>query len=198
MRRGVRDAATIRSMLTVQRHMFVPESVRLSAYEDRPLSIGYGQTISQPYIVAFMTEAINPSECTKVLEIGTGSGYQAAVLAEIVDEVYTVEIVRELGERAKKTLKELHYDNVFVKIGDGYQGWEEHAPYDAIVVTAAPEKIPQPLLDQLKDGGKMIIPVGGIYEIQYLTLVEKHGDDIKSSKILPVRFVPFIEDKPGE
>jgi len=193
--RGVRDTATIRSMLAVPRHLFVPLSSRKSAYEDRPLSIGYGQTISQPYIVAYMTEAINPSSCKKVLEIGTGSGYQAAVLAEIVDKVYTIEIVKELGERAKKTLKELNYDNVFVKIGDGYIGWEEHAPYDAIVVTAAPDKIPPPLIKQLKDGGKMIIPVGSPYNIQHLTLVEKSNGKIKSKRKLPVRFVPFTGDQ---
>lgn len=197
-RRGIRDTATIRAMLTVPRHLFVPAGSRKSAYEDRPLSIGYGQTISQPYIVAYMTEAINPSACKKVLEIGTGSGYQAAVLAEIVDEVYTIEIVEELGERAKKTFKKLYYDNVFVKIGDGYIGWTEHAPYDAIVVTAAPEKIPPPLIEQLKDGGKMIIPVGSPYNIQYLTLVEKDNGEIKSRKKLPVRFVPFTGDQKDE
>ncbi len=190
-RRGVHDTSTIRSMLTVPRHFFVPLGSRRSAYDDRPLSIGYGQTISQPYIVAYMTESINPSACKKVLEIGTGSGYQAAVLAEIVDEVYTIEIIKELGERAKRTLKELNYDNVFVKIGDGYYGWKEHAPFDAIIVTAAPEDIPPPLIEQLKDGGRMIIPVGPVHSIQHLILVEKDNGEITSRSKLPVRFVPF-------
>lgn len=197
-RRGVRDTATIRAMLTVPRHLFVPTYTRKSAYEDRPLSIGHGQTISQPYIVAYMTEAIDPSKCKKVLEIGTGSGYQAAVLAEIVDEVYTVEIIKELGERARKTLAELHYNNVSVKIGNGYEGWSEYAPYDAIIVTAAPEKIPPPLIEQLKDGGRMIIPVGETSYLQHLMLVEKSNGQIKTKTKLPVRFVPFTGEKNEE
>ena len=190
-RRGIRDTATIRSMLSVPRHLFVPAGSKRNAYEDRPLAIGYGQTISQPYIVAYMTEVINPSDCQKVLEIGTGSGYQAAVLAGIVDKVYTVEIIEALGKKAKDLFKELQYDNVHVRIADGYFGWQEHAPFDAIIVTAAPEFIPPPLIEQLKEGGRMIIPVGAPFHTQHLMLIEKSNGEIKSESKMPVRFVPF-------
>ncbi|MFW5663481.1 MAG: protein-L-isoaspartate(D-aspartate) O-methyltransferase [bacterium] len=188
--RGIEDPNTLKAMSAVPRHLYVPENQRNSAYADRPLPIGYGQTISQPYIVAFMTGIIKPQPHFRVLEIGTGSGYQAAVLAEIVDQVFTIEIVEPLGEKAK-TLLENEYDNVQVKIGDGYYGWEEHGPFDAIVVTAATEHIPPPLVEQLKDGGVMIIPVGSPFRVQQLMLVEKKGESITTRSLMPVRFVPF-------
>ncbi|MFN2396017.1 MAG: protein-L-isoaspartate(D-aspartate) O-methyltransferase [Bacteroidales bacterium] len=188
--RGIRDAETLHAMRQVPRHLYIPEDQRRWAYDDRPLPIGFGQTISQPYIVGFMTEIIKPHKDFKVLEIGTGSGYQAAVLAEIADHVYTIEIVEPLGLQAKKILEE-NYNNVSVKIADGYYGWEEHAPFDAIVVTAAAEYIPPPLIEQLKDGGRMIIPVGSAFRVQQLMLVEKSGGKISSQSLMPVRFVPF-------
>ena len=189
--RGITHRETIRAMRVVERHRLVPKDQVINAYKDGPLPIGYGQTISQPYIVAYMTQAIKPEKGYKILEIGTGSGYQAAVLAEIVDQVYSVEIIKPLGERAKRDLELLGYKNIHIKIGDGYYGWEEFAPYDAIVVTAAAEFVPPPLLAQLKDGGKMIIPVGSSFITQQLVLVEKRGDRISSRNLLPVRFVPF-------
>jgi protein-L-isoaspartate(D-aspartate) O-methyltransferase len=188
--RGINDTNTLNAMNAVPRHLYVPENQRRSAYDDRPLPIGYGQTISQPYIVAFMTEIIQPKKDFKVLEIGTGSGYQAAVLAEIVDQVYTIEIVKALGETARKVLLE-NYNNVHVKIADGYYGWEENGPFDAIVVTAAAEYIPPPLLAQLKEGGRMIIPVGSPFRIQQLMLIEKKNGEVSSKALMPVRFVPF-------
>ena len=188
--RGIRDAATLRAMRQVPRHLYIPENQQRWAYDDRPLPIGYGQTISQPYIVGYMTEIIKPKKGFRVLEIGTGSGYQAAVLAEIVDHVYTIEIVEPLGLRAKEVLDQ-NYSNVSVKIADGYYGWEEYAPFDAIVVTAAAEYIPPPLIEQLKDGGRMIIPVGSPFRVQQLMLVEKKGERISSRSLMPVRFVPF-------
>lgn len=190
-KRGVKDKAVLEAMRTVKRHMFVPKEFLENAYDDRPLPIGYGQTISQPYIVGYMTEIVNPKPEYKVLEIGTGSGYQAAVLAEIVDQVYTIEIVKELGETARERLQQLDYDHVEVKIADGYYGWEEHAPFDAIIVTAAAEYIPPPLIKQLKEGGRMIIPVGSPFLVQNLMLVEKKEDKIKTKSLFPVRFVPF-------
>jgi len=192
--RGVRDPATLNAMETVPRHEFVPYESRQLAYGDHPLSIGYGQTISQPYIVAYMTEALELKPDFKVLEIGTGSGYQAAVLSEIVSEVFTIEIVDELATSAKKRLKMLGYTNVRVFSGDGYHGLKEFAPFDAIMVTAGAESIPQPLLDQLKEGGRMIIPVGSSSYTQYLVLVEKKNGKTKTRKLLPVRFVPFTRD----
>ncbi|NOX85226.1 MAG: protein-L-isoaspartate(D-aspartate) O-methyltransferase [Chlorobi bacterium] len=193
--RGITYQPTLDAMLKVPRHLFIPDYLINQAYRDGPLPIGYGQTISQPYIVAYMTSVLKPEKSDKVLEIGTGSGYQAAVLAEIVDSVFTVEIVPELAVRAEKILKQLGYENVWVKSGDGYFGWEEHAPYDKIIVTAAPEEIPQPLIDQLKEGGKMIIPVGGEYSYQYLILVEKKKGKAFKKTMLPVRFVPFTRQK---
>ena len=189
--RGVKDSATLAALRKVPRHSFVPTDQVANAYEDRPLPIGYGQTISQPYIVAYMTEIIKPKPGQKVLEIGTGSGYQAAVLAEIVGKVYTIEIVEELGKQATIRLKNLNYKNIEVKTADGYHGWKEHAPFDAIVVTAAAEYIPTPLKEQLKDGGRMIIPVGSPYMTQQLMLIEKTGDKFRTSSKMPVRFVPF-------
>ena len=194
-RRGVKDKAVLKSMNTVKRHLFVPENSVSNAYNDRPLPIGYGQTISQPFIVAYMTEAINPKPGYKVLEIGTGSGYQAAVLAEIVKEVYTIEIVPELGNTAAARLKKLGYNNVNVKVSDGYFGWKEHGPYDAIIVTAAAEFIPPPLIEQLKEGGKIVIPIGSPFMNQMLMLIEKKGKKITTKSLLPVVFVPFTRKK---
>lgn len=190
--RGITDEQVINAMRAVPRHRLVPEVHRSEAYSDGPLPIGYGQTISQPYIVALMTELLRVKPGDRILEIGTGSGYQAAVLAEIADYVYTVEIVPELGERARADLSELGYKNIKVRVGDGYAGWEDHAPFDAIMVTAAPETIPQPLIDQLKPGGRLVIPLGKTGEIQQLTLVTKSSDGTLETKaVSPVRFVPF-------
>lgn len=190
--RGIHDKNTLNAMRTVERHLFVPSISRDRAYEDRPLPIGYGQTISQPYIVAYMTDLLDVESGDTILEIGTGSGYQAAVLAEIVSQVYTIEIIEKLGLSAKERLNNLKYNRVEVKIGDGYYGWEEHAPFDAIVVTAASEYIPPPLIDQLKDGGKMIIPIGSPFSVQTLMLVKKSGEKITTHNLMLVRFVPFI------
>jgi protein-L-isoaspartate(D-aspartate) O-methyltransferase len=194
-RRGVKDPVVLKAMRTVKRHEFVPSGQVNMAYEDRPLPIGYGQTISQPYIVAYMTEAIKPLSNFKVLEIGTGSGYQAAVLSAIVKEVYTVEIIPELGKAATDRLKKADCKNVQVKTDDGYNGWEEHAPYDAIIVTAAAEYIPPPLIGQLKDKGKMVIPVGSPFMTQMLILVEKKKDTMTTKSMLPVVFVPLTRKK---
>ncbi len=187
--RGVKDPRVLEAMEKVPRHLFVPENLRYEAYQDEPLPIGYGQTISQPYIVAYMTEQLHLQKGDRVLEIGTGSGYQAAILAELADSVFTVEIVPELSIRAQKVLEALGYRNVQFKIGDGYEGWLEKAPFDAIIVTAAPDHVPQPLIEQLKDGGRLIIPVGDFY--QDLVLIEKKGQKISRKKLLPVRFVPM-------
>ncbi|MFC2087958.1 protein-L-isoaspartate(D-aspartate) O-methyltransferase [Calditrichota bacterium] len=187
--RGVKDKNVLEAMRKVPRHKFVPNNVKDLAYIDDPLPIGEEQTISQPYIVAYMTEQLELKKEDKVLEIGTGSGYQAAILAEIVDSVFTIEIVDVLAKRAQNTLQDLNYKNVYVKSGDGYQGWKEHAPFDAIIITAAPPRIPKPLIEQLKIGGKMILPVGKIF--QELVLVTKTETGIKKKKLLPVRFVPM-------
>jgi protein-L-isoaspartate(D-aspartate) O-methyltransferase len=188
-RRGISDNKVLEAMRLVPRHEFVPDHLKKYAYADEPLPIGEDQTISQPYIVAYMTESLHLSDTDKVLEIGTGSGYQAAVLSEIVDSVYTIEIVDVLAKSASKTLARLGYDNVFVKGGDGYKGWPEHAPFDDIIITAAPTKIPQPLLEQLKVGGLMILPLGDYS--QELVLIEKKEDGYDEKKLLPVRFVPM-------
>ena len=192
--RGITDRQVLSAMRKVERHLFVPEELVRYAYGDHPLSIGYGQTISQPYIVAFMTEVLNLEKASKVLEIGTGSGYQAAILGEICDSVFSVEIVPQLVERSARLLKMLGYSNVLVKNGDGYLGWAEHAPYDAIIVTCAPTHVPEPLTKQLSEGGRMIIPVGqrGVQELVLLT--KKKGKLVKHS-VLPVRFVPMVDDK---
>lgn len=190
--RGINNEEVLEAMRSVERHLLVPRARQRQAYEDRPLPIGNGQTISQPFIVAYMTQAIDPQPGMKVLEIGTGSGYQAAVLAEIVDEVYTIETVKPLAETAKKRLTEMGYDNIHFKVGDGFYGWEEHAPYDAIIVTAAPEEIPPRLAEQLKVGGTMVIPVGPTSSVQELRLVEKQENGkLKVTNMMPVRFVPF-------
>ena len=193
--RGLDHKQTINAMGIVPRHLFVPDNLQDNAYDDRPLPIGHGQTISQPYIVAYMTSIINPKPDFKVLEIGTGSGYQAAVLSEIVDSVFTMEIVPELYQSASARLSELAYDNIKIKFGDGYYGWPEHGPYDAIVVTAAAEFIPPPLLEQLKEGGKMIIPVGSPFIVQSLILVNKKKDRITTTNLMSVRFVPFTRQE---
>ena len=193
--RGITNQLTLDALRKVPRHKFVPPNLIDRAYYDGPLPIGYGQTISQPYIVAYMTSAIDPKKEFKVLEIGTGSGYQAAVLSEIVSEVYTIEIITELYHSASERLRGPGYKNVICKNADGYFGWEEHAPFDAIIVTAAAEYIPPPLIEQLKDGGKMIIPVGSPYLNQTLILVEKEGGDLTTASLLPVRFVPFTRGK---
>jgi protein-L-isoaspartate(D-aspartate) O-methyltransferase len=187
----VDDPAVLAAMRKVPRHLFIPEDRRRYAYEDRPVPIGYGQTISQPSLVAHMTQLLELEPGMRVLEIGTGSGYQAAVLAEIVDDVFTVEIVEELARWGEDNLREAGYGGVHVRHGDGYFGWEEHAPFDAIVVTAAADHIPPPLLEQLKDGGRMVIPVGSPFRTQTLMLVTREGDDVVTEGLLPVRFVPF-------
>lgn len=190
--RGIQDTATLRAMRTVPRHEFVPPGLMKDAYGDFPLPIGLGQTISQPYIVAFMTELINPRRGQRVLEIGTGSGYQAAVLASIVDTVFTVELLPELVASSAERLRRLGYRNVVVRQGDGYLGWEEHAPYDAILVTASADDLPAPLIEQLKEGGVMVIPVGQSQWVQALTVVTKEKSDIVTKEVLPVRFVPLV------
>jgi protein-L-isoaspartate(D-aspartate) O-methyltransferase len=189
--RGVKSQMVLDAVRKVKRHLFVPEPHRHLSYTDQPLPIGEGQTISQPYIVAFMTEALDPKKTDKVLEIGAGSGYQAAILAELCDVVYTVEIIEPLGKKAQAVLKSLGYANVQVKIGDGYQGWLEHAPYDAIIVTCSPSHIPQPLKDQLAEGGRMIIPVGEFPD-QELILLRKKDGILTQQVVLPVLFVPMI------
>ena len=187
--RGVHDPAILAAMRRVPRHRFVPQALRDLAYEDRPLPIGLDQTISQPYIVALLTELCRPRPGMKVLEVGTGSGYQAAVLAEIVGMVHTIEILPELGRRAGATLRELGYRNIEVLVGDGFEGWPSAAPYDAIVVTAAPSAIPPPLLDQLAVGGRLIIPVGAME--QELLVVTKTEHGLERESVVPVRFVPM-------
>ena len=187
--RGVNDDEVLKAMRKVPRHLFVPEPQRRSAYADTPLPIGLNQTISQPFIVAYMTEAADISGKDKVLEIGTGSGYQAAILGEIAREVYTIEIVPELARRSGSLLKELGYKNVFAKEGNGYLGWPEHAPFDAIIVTAAPDEVPKPLIDQLAVGGTMVIPVGTSY--QEMTLITKTKKGVTEKRTIPVRFVPM-------
>jgi len=193
--RGIRGSLTLTAMRTVPRHKFVPKKQIGNAYLDSPLPIGHGQTISQPYIVAFMTEIIKPTKDFRVLEIGTGSGYQAAVLARIVDSVYSIEIIEPLFIQSKKRLKDLNYNNILVKNADGYHGWIEKGPFDAIVVTAAAEFVPPPLIEQLKDGGRMIIPIGTPFTTQQLLLVEKKKGKIKTKNLMFVRFVPFTRAK---
>ena len=187
--RGITDKKVLAALSRVERQRFVPEAYRPYAYGDHPLPIGEGQTISQPYIVALMTELLGLKGNEKVLEVGTGSGYQAAVLAEIVPEVYTVEIITSLAETARTLLQEQGYHRIQVRTGDGYQGWPEKAPFDGILVTAAPDHVPQPLLDQLKEGGRMVIPVGSGF--QELKKIVKGEGKIKSTNIIPVRFVPM-------
>ena len=191
--RGIRDSEVLHAMRVVERHRFVPESYRSSAYGDHPLPIGDGQTISQPYIVALMTELLELDKTDKVLEVGTGSGYQAAILAEICDTVYSIEIFESLYKRSGKLLKELGYDKVFLKHGDGYQGWPMHAPFDGIIVTCAPTHIPPALEAQLAEGGRMIIPTGNEYYQELILIRKKEGKLVREESI-PVRFVPMIRE----
>jgi protein-L-isoaspartate(D-aspartate) O-methyltransferase len=193
--RGISDKRVLDAFRKVERHKFVLPQYLPYAYNDSPLPIGEGQTISQPYIVAFMTEALDPEHTDKVLEIGTGSGYQAAILAELCDSVFTIEIFEELGVKAQKLFSELGYDNIFCKVGDGFEGWSAYAPFDVIIVTCAPTKIPEPLQQQLAEGGRMIIPVG-TDPVQNLILLKKSKGKIKRQNVLPVRFVPML-DKEG-
>lgn len=195
-RRGIKSPEVLKAMRKVERHRFVPQEVIQHAYDDGPLPIGEGQTISQPYVVAFMTQALELKPTDKVLEIGTGSGYQAAILAEICSKVYTIEIVEPLGARAKELLVTLGYKNIFTKIGDGYQGWPEGAPFDAIIVTCSPTHVPKPLQDQLREGGRMIIPVGEKYTQELVLLTKKSGKLIRQNQ-MPVLFVP-MKDKSGK
>lgn len=192
MARGVADPEVLEAMRKVPRHLFVPENYRDFSYRDHPLPIGQGQTISQPYVVAFMTEALDLKSTDRVLEIGTGSGYQAAVVAEIVKEVYTIEIIEELGKRARRTLEMLGYKNIRVKIGDGYKGWPEKGPFDAVIVTCAPERIPEALIEQLSDGGRMIVPVGRAGAVQRLVRAVKKKGKLETKEVMPVRFVPMV------
>ena len=191
--RGVTDEKVLEAMRKVERHRFVPEQYRDFAYSDRPLPIGEGQTISQPYVVAFMTEILALRRDEKVLEIGTGSGYQAAVLAEICDNVWTIEVNRILADRAGKVLDQTGYSKVNLRAGDGYQGWKEHAPFDAIIVTCAPSDVPEPLEEQLAEGGRMIIPVDAGFGQELMLLKKVHGELIRK-EVLPVRFVPMINE----
>ena len=189
--RGVTNTAVLDAMRKVPRHLFMPKEYQDQAYNDYPLPIGYGQTISQPFIVAYMTDALKPGRKMKALEIGTGSGYQAAVLAEIVDKVFTIEIVPELAAESAERLKKMGYDNVTCKFGDGYQGWPEQAPFDIIIITAAAEKIPQPLISQLAENGRLIIPVGAPAAVQELILITKKNGKTIEKRLTYVRFVPF-------
>lgn len=192
LKRDRLDARVLEALGSVPRHAFVPASLRAEAYDNRPLAIGYGQTISQPYIVAVMTDLLDLPPGSRVLEVGTGSGYQAAILAKLAAEVFSIEIIEPLGVQAAQRLKQQHYDNVHVRIGDGYYGWEEKAPFDAIIVTAAASHVPPPLIRQLKRGGRMIIPVGTRFLVQQLVLVEKdQKDQVTTRQLLPVRFVPL-------
>lgn len=193
-KQGITHRETLRAMRKVPRHLFVPVNQRGNAYRDSPLPIGYDQTISQPYMVAYMTQAIRPKKGMKVLEIGTGSGYQAAILGEIVDSVFTIEIVEPLGKHTTKLLEELGYGNINVRIGDGFAGWPEHGPYDGIIVTAAAEEIPPPLIEQLSENGLLIIPLGKPGGIQTLVLAWKENGNLVRKNLLSVRFVPFVRD----
>lgn len=197
-RRGISHPGVLRAMERVPRHRFVPPEYRSQAYADYPLPIGYGQTISQPYIVALMTQLLDPKPTDRVLEIGTGCGYQAAVLAEIVREVYTVEIIPELAEQATRRLAELGYTNVFTRQGDGYYGWPEHAPYDGIIVTAAAPEVPPPLIEQLAEGGRMVLPLGSSPGYQDLWLLEKRGGKIYRTNYGGVLFVPLTRARAAE
>ena len=191
--RGIKSQAVLDAMRNVPRHLFVPADLQSCAYYDSPLPIGFGQTISQPYIVAFMTGQLEPFPGMKILEIGTGSGYQAAVLSYLGCDVYTIELVESLAEKAKVTFAELNYSAIKSRLGNGYNGWPEEAPFDAIIVTAAPEKIPDMLIGQLKDGGRIIVPVGEAFSVQSLDMITKKETGIIIDNLLPVRFVPMVE-----
>jgi protein-L-isoaspartate(D-aspartate) O-methyltransferase len=191
--RNIKSKTVLDAMYIVPRHLFVSENQQSHAYDDSPLPIGLNQTISQPYIVAFMTEQLEPVPGMKILEIGTGSGYQAAILAHLGCEVYTIELLEELAVRTKKTLRELNYNNVRCKYGNGFSGWPEEAPFDAIIVTAAPHKIPEKLIEQLKEDGKLILPIGEVNSVQWLKLITKKEKRIIEKDLLPVRFVPMVD-----
>jgi protein-L-isoaspartate(D-aspartate) O-methyltransferase len=193
--RGITNGGILKALRKVPRHLFVPEEYKNDAYEDYPLPIGYGQTISQPYVVAYMTEAVRPTHRKKALEIGTGSGYQAAILGELLDSVYTIEIIPELANESVFRLEKLGYHNIHVKSGDGYNGWPEHAPFDIIIVTAAANEIPKPLIDQLAENGRLVIPVGEPGTVQELILLVKKNGKIEKSRLTSVRFVPFRRSK---
>jgi protein-L-isoaspartate(D-aspartate) O-methyltransferase len=195
IRRGIKDPRVIQAMLRVKRHKFVPDDYLNQAYDDGPLPIGEGQTISQPYIVAYMTEILQIEPDHKILEIGTGSGYQAAVLSELTPHVYSMDIIKTLVSRARETLAAEGFSTVKIRHGDGYKGWPEEAPFDAIIVTCAPDDIPGALVAQLKEGGRMIIPIGGVFSTQQLVLAKKMKGKIKKKEVLPVRFVPMIKRK---
>jgi len=188
---GIRNPEVLQAMVEVPRHEFIPASLRPYAYADGPLPIGHGQTISQPFIVAYMTQALELSREDTVLEVGTGSGYQAAILGKVAKEVYTIEIVPPLAESAKAILSKLGFENVHVRLGDGYLGWPEKAPFDAIIVTCAPDHVPEPLISQLKEGGRLVIPVGEAGGVQHLVLLRKKNGQISKAKMLDVRFVPM-------
>jgi protein-L-isoaspartate(D-aspartate) O-methyltransferase len=192
VKRGIRNPLTIKAIEKVPRHLFVPPEYAERAYEDNPLPIGYGQTISQPFIVAYMTEIARPAKWNKVLEIGTGSGYQAAVLAEIVDTVYTIEILPELARQSTLRLAKMGYKNIITRQGDGYNGWKEHAPFDIIIVTAADDHIPQPLIDQLAENGRLVMPIGSPSSAQQLVLATKKNGKIDKRKLTMVKFVPLL------
>ena len=197
VRRGITDSKVLAALRSVPRHLFVPDSMIKYAYTDGPLSIGYNQTISQPYIVAIMTELLELNGDERILEIGTGSGYQAAILAQIANQVYSIEIVPQLAKRAKDTLTQLGYTNIHLKTADGFYGWPEHAPFDGIILTAAPPKIPEPLIDQLKENGRIVVPEGDYY--QELRVYTKRNGILKKKDIIPVRFVPmtgYIDESP--
>ncbi len=194
--RDITNVQVLSAMGNVPRHEFVPERLRADAYADGPLPIGYSQTISQPYVVAFMTERLEPKPTDRVLEIGTGSGYQAAVLAKLVADVYTIEIIAELAQRGAADLQRLGYTNMHVRTSDGYQGWAEAGPFDAVIVTCAPERVPQPLVDQLKEGGRIIIPIGRAHK-QDLVLLRKRGGKLEQHAVLPVSFVPMTGEANG-
>ena len=189
--KGIESKSVLKALESIPRHLFVPEALQNSSYDDNALPIGLKQTISQPYIVAYMTDSLKLEPSDKVLEIGTGSGYQAAVLSKLVKKVYSIELLEPLANRAKKTLKELNIENVEIKTGDGYKGWVENAPYDAIIVTAAPPEVPMRLVEQLKNGGSMIVPVG-IKDVQWLVLINKDNDRVRQKQLIPVRFVPMV------
>lgn len=192
VKRRIKSEAVLEAMRTVPRHLFVPKSMQKFAYNDSPLPIGLEQTISQPYIVAFMTEQLEPVKGMKILEIGTGSGYQAAILAYLGCDVFTIELLEKLANKSKKKFKELKYNNIHIRCGNGYLGWEEEAPFDAIIVTAAPDKIPEKLIEQLKEGGKMILPVGAVGSVQSLKLITKKDNRIIEKDLMPVMFVPMV------
>lgn len=189
--RGINNKKILEAVAGVERHIFVPETLRKESYEDRPLPVGFGQTISQPYMVALMADCLKLKGDEKILEIGTGSGYQAAVISRLAKEVFTIEIVEELGQRAERILTQAGYDNIHVKLGDGFDGWEENSPYDGIIITCAVNRIPQPLVEQLREGARLVLPIGESLAVQRLKVLTKHGNQIEEEYILDCVFVPM-------